>query len=83
MKNLCKFSVKLFFLFFLFLQSNAAIITKIVIEGNNRVSDETIKVYGDIKENENIDEKKINEILNNLYSTNFFEDVQINEINGI
>ncbi len=83
MRYLFKLTVKLFFLFFIFLQSNAAIITKIVIDGNNRVSDETIKVYGDIKENENVDEKKINEILNSLYSTNFFEDVQINEINGI
>ncbi len=83
MKNLYKFIIKLSFFLLISLHSNAAVITKIIIEGNTRVSDETIKVYGDIKINENIDEKKLNTILRNLYSTNFFEDVRVEEINGI
>ena len=55
----------------------AEVVKDIDIIGNKRVSDETIKIYGKIKVNENIDEKKLNEILKNLYSTNFFEDVNI------
>jgi len=55
----------------------AEVIDKLVINGNKRVSSETIKVYGEIEINKNISEIEINKILNNLYSTNFFEDVKI------
>ena len=56
---------------------NAEIIKNIIIEGNERISDETIKVYGEIQLNDNIDEIKNNEIIKNLYSTNFFEDIKV------
>ncbi len=75
---------KLFIIISLFLFSNtlsAEIIKKIEISGNERVSDETIKVYGDISINQNIDNIKINEIIKNLYSTNFFEDINISVSN--
>ena len=62
--------------------SYAEVVKKIVISGNNRVSDETVKIYGDIKTNQDYSEKDLNKTLINLYSTNFFEDVQINLING-
>ena len=42
---------------------SAEIIKKIDITGNNRVSDETVKVYGDISINQNVDQIKINEII--------------------
>tara|TARA_A100001015_G_scaffold312517_1_gene417822 strand:+ start:498 stop:905 length:408 start_codon:yes stop_codon:yes gene_type:complete len=83
MKKFYKFIIKIFCSFFIILNLFAANITKIEIEGNNRISEETIKVYGGIKLNENVDEKKINQILQDLYSTNFFEDVKINQKNGI
>ena len=61
---------------FLFIsQVNAEMINKLIIEGNKRVSDETIKVYGDITINKDISEANLNTIINNLYSTNFFKDV--------
>ncbi len=63
--------------------SNAEIIKKIQIEGNNRVSEETIKVYGEININEDLNETGVNAILKNLYSTNFFEDVKIEFNNNI
>ena len=53
-------------------------INNIKIEGNKRVSEETIKIYGEINLESSYDEKKLNQIIKNLYSTNFFEDVQIN-----
>ena len=36
---------------------------KIEINGNERISKETIVIYGDIKQVENLNEAKINEIL--------------------
>ncbi len=62
---------------------SAETVNKIIINGNKRISEETIKVYGEINLNEKIDEIKINKILNNLYSTNFFEDVKIKVSNNI
>lgn len=56
---------------------NAEIINKIIIDGNNRISEETIKVYGEIEINKNYSEQDINQILKNLYSTNFFKNVDI------
>ena len=67
---------KLFIIITLFLFFNtlsADIIKKIEITGNERVSDETIKVYGDISINQDIDNIKINEIIKNLYSTIFLK----------
>ncbi len=48
-----------------------------IIEGNSRVSNETILIYGKIKRGDQISEKKINEITKNLYSTNFFSNVSV------
>ena len=70
-------SVFIFWLAFLLSSLNSAIIKKIEIIGNDRVSDQTIIVYGDIKVNEDINEQKLNQILNDLYSTDFFEDVKV------
>ena len=55
-------------------------INNIKIEGNKRVSEETIKIYGEINLESSFDEKKLNQIIKNLYSTNFFEDVKVSII---
>ena len=78
-----KFINIILFLFFFSTFVHAEIVKKILINGNKRVSDETIKIYGDIKVNENYNEKKLNNILNDLYKTNFFEDVDIKLSNNI
>ena len=75
-----KFLILIFLLLFTNILS-AEIIKNIDITGNERVSDETIKVYGDFSINQNIDNLKINEIIKNLYSTNFFEDIRISVSN--
>ena len=58
MKKINKFIIKIACFFVITFNLFAANITEIKIEGNNRISDETIKVYGNIKLNENVDEKK-------------------------
>ena len=70
------------YLLFLINPLSAEIIKKIDISGNDRLSDETVKVYGDISINQNVDNFKINEIIKNLYSTNFFEDINVSVSNG-
>ena len=70
------------FILFTFNFANAEIVNKIEINGNNRVGDETIKVYGEIEINKDYSSNDINKVLKNLYSTDFFEeDIDIN--NGI
>tara|TARA_Y100001958_G_C21232715_1_gene558631 strand:+ start:98 stop:2344 length:2247 start_codon:yes stop_codon:yes gene_type:complete len=65
------------------LSLKAEVINKIEIIGNKRISDETIILYGNIKIKEDVSEKKVNEIINNLNSTNFFEDIDIEIKNNI
>ena len=82
-KNLISFFVFIYFIFFLsFL--NAEIVRKIEISGNSRISDETVKVYGELKGvNLNYSRSELNSILKNLYSTNFFENVNLEIKNEI
>ena len=62
---------------------NAEIIKKVEITGNDRISDETIVVYGDIKINDDYSRNDLNKILKNLYSTNFFETINLNLENNV
>ena len=63
--------------------SKAEIVNQIKIDGNKRVSSETILLYGEIEKNKDLSENDLNKILNNLYSTNFFEDVKVDLKNNI
>ena len=72
-----KFYLFLAILFFFFSILKAETVNKIIIDGNKRVSIETIKLYGEIEINKDYKEKDLNLILKNLYETNFFEDVKI------
>ena len=76
---------KYLILLYLLLSINlsAEIIQKLEVKGNNRISKETIIVYGDINLNENYTNFDIDKVLKNLYNTNFFEDIKISLINGI
>ena len=69
--------------FFNFTLLRAEIIKKIEVLGNQRVSDETIKVYGEIEVNKNYNESDLNNILQNLNATNFFEDIKIRVENNV
>ena len=59
------------------------LLKKIEINGNKRVSKETIKLYGDIETKKDYQDKDLNDIVNKLYSTDFFEDVQVELSNNI
>tara|TARA_B100001057_G_scaffold242797_1_gene243128 strand:- start:1840 stop:4089 length:2250 start_codon:yes stop_codon:yes gene_type:complete len=75
-----KFS--LFFLSFLFVvlinfASYSKNFNKIIINGNDRISDETIILFSEINEFNSLNEDLLNKILKNLYNTNFFKNVTI------
>ena len=63
--------------------ANAAVIENVKILNNERISKETIITYGDIKLNKDYDSKQINEILKNLYETNFFENIKLSIDNNL
>jgi len=70
------------FLFILINSVYAEKIEKIIITGNERISTETIIIFGEINLDEDINENKLNLILKNLYKTNYFEDVKISITNN-
>jgi outer membrane protein insertion porin family len=82
-------SIKILFksvcLIFLFLSSHAVseILNKIEINGNDRISDETIKLFISVDINDQINDVKLNKILKNLYETNFFKDITLKFDNQI
>ena len=68
------------FFIFIFLQTtylSAQVINKVIISGNERISVETIKVFTNFKNGQELSETQLNEILKNLYETNFFENVKV------
>ena len=62
--------------------SRAEVVEKVTISGNKRVSNETVKIYGNIKIGKNYSEQDLNKVLNDLYSTKFFKDVRVEIKNG-
>ena len=79
LKNLIISTCVYFYLFFCV--SNAEIIKKITISGNDRISSETILVFASVKIGDDIGNDKLNEIVNNLYGTNFFDNISTKIIN--
>ena len=69
---------KIFLFISLFtLAANSKNYNEIVIDGNIRISDESIKVFSNIPDNDELDEDKLNIILKRLYDTGFFKDISI------
>jgi outer membrane protein insertion porin family len=77
------FKYLLIFFLLIFTSASSEIIKKIEILGNKRISLETIKVYGDISENDNFTKFDSDKVLKSLYSTDFFEDIKLDFNNGI
>ena len=61
----------------------AEIINEINIKGNNRVSDQTIINFSEIKKGEETSKNSLNDSLKKLYDTNFFELVEFKLSNNI
>jgi len=53
-------------------------IDKIEITGNDRITDETIRLFISVSKNDEINDIELNNILNDLYETNFFKNIVVN-----
>ena len=58
-------------------------VKRILINGNERVSDETIKMFSEIQVNSKINNTIVNEITKKLYETNYFNNVIVEYENNI
>ncbi len=73
----------LIILFLLVSPSEAENINDIKISGNKRISKESILVLGKIEKNQDYNQDKLNQILKNLFETNFFSNISLNLDNGV
>ncbi len=73
--NLKKFLIIISFFYLSFSSSYSEILKNVVVKGNDRISTETIIVFSSIKLGDEINNDKINEIINALYNTKFFENI--------
>jgi outer membrane protein insertion porin family len=63
--------------------ANAEIIKSISVNGNERISDETIIIFSKINIDDDLTINDLNNIINNLYETDFFKNVSVNFVNNI
>jgi outer membrane protein insertion porin family len=57
--------------------SNSEVINQIKIEGNKRITDEIILMFSQVNVGKDINSTAVNEIIKNLYETNFFNNVSV------
>ena len=79
---------KIFFVFFVFFLSfsfsaNSEVVNKLNVIGNDRISAETIAVFGDIQIGENYETPDISLIIKKLYETTFFTNISVEIKNGV
>ncbi len=69
--------ISLILLFNSVIQVNSEVINDVIIKNNNRVPKATILTFGNIKLGSDYSENDLNNILKNLYETNFFSDIEL------
>ena len=72
----------IFFYFILISPLKTEIIKEINIEGNQRISPETIKMFTGVSVNDNLSDNDLNQILKKLYDTTFFDLVSVKFVNN-
>ena len=63
--------------------SNSEVINQIKIEGNKRITDEIILMFSGIDVGKEITSSEVNEIIKNLFETNFFNNVSVKFDNNL
>ena len=80
--------IKIFFVFSLFFlslsfKSSAEVVNKVEIQGNERITKETIIIYGDIKIGSDYETSDLNLLIKKLYETTFFSNISAELDNGL
>ena len=73
----------LLFICIFFVSAKADIVKDIKLENNNRVNKESVLAFGNINLGKNYSETELNQILVDLYNTNFFSDIKLRIENDI
>ena len=73
----------IFLFIFKFNSSSAATVEQIEILGNDRISQETIKLFSEISLNDKINKNELNLIIKRLYETDFFKNISVSFENNI
>ena len=63
--------------------SYSEVVNKVYVEGNKRISSETIIIFGDINIGKNYESSDINSLIKKLYETNFFTNIKVELKNNI
>ena len=71
------FATLVLFLFAFSNISNSETINSVEVRGNERISKETIVVFGDISLGKNYEINDINILIKKLYETTFFSDISV------
>tara|TARA_B100000029_G_scaffold494254_1_gene557739 strand:- start:1807 stop:4062 length:2256 start_codon:yes stop_codon:yes gene_type:complete len=66
-----------FFFVLLTVKSYSEVVNTIVIKGNERISKETIAMFGDIAIGKNYEDSDVNLIIKKLYDTTFFSQISV------
>ena len=63
--------------------AKSEVINKINITGNERISDETIKMFSGVNINDDITLNDVDKILKNIFNSDFFNDVKVSYNNNV
>ena len=77
------FYISILFFFVFISNSFSEQVTKVKVTGSNRISLESIIVFGDIKMGNNYEPQDINLLIKKLYETNFFSNIKIKLSDGV
>ena len=87
MKNKLFFNKKILIIIltilFIPLNLNSEIIKKFEINGNDRVSNQTIIIFSNLKIGDYVNQNNLNNALKEIFSTNYFKDVNLSLKDGI
>jgi len=77
------FSVFLIFFLFNCFKSYAETVNKVVVNGNDRISLETVLIFADVELGKNYEADDVNLMIKKLYDTTFFSDISVELENGV
>ena len=78
-----KYLIFLFIFFIKFTFVNAEVIKSISVNGNDRITDETVIIFSKVNIGDDLIFDDLNNIIKNLYDTDFFKMVSVNLKNNI
>ena len=78
---------KIYFFVFLFsifftINSYSEVVNKVEVQGNQRISLETIIIFGDIIQGKNYEREDISLLIKKLYETSFFSNISVELLNN-